>query len=366
MTKTFDVHALREKFPVLQQYIYANTAATGLLNKDLLEWRRQHDTEYLHGGSDMKQKGFENMHTVNQSVGDFFDCKKENVALTPNFSIALNLLFEGLPEGQNVLLVQNDYPSLNWGFETRNFNREYIEISAQFEEEIYRTLKDGQFDILAVSLVQWINGVKIDFDFLKQIKTEFPNLMIIADGTQFLGTQQFSFQDSGIDILGASTYKWLLSGYGNGFLLVKDAIKDRFQLKAIGNGSVDRDASKRDAIPFCKHLEPGHLDSLNFGSMQFSLNFLNEIGMENIEEHLQTLSKKAKTEFARLGLLEDRVAKRKGYHSTIFNIKGDQQLYEKLQAKGVVCSQRGTGIRLSFHFYNTESEIDRIMEIIQS
>ncbi|WP_435624748.1 aminotransferase class V-fold PLP-dependent enzyme [Flagellimonas sp.] len=363
MSNTSELQNLRKKFPVLQECIYANTAATGLLNTELFAWRRKHDEEYLVGGSEMKQKGFENTHLINQTVGSFFGCKKENVALTPNFSLAMNLLLEGLPKDQHVLLLKDDYPSLNWGFETRNFKRTYLDIDENLEDNIHEALKADKIDVLALSVVQWINGIKIDLDFLKQLKKEFPDLMIITDGTQFCGTQRFNFDDSGIDILGASTYKWLLAGYGNGFFLVKDEVKKRFDLKAIGNGSVDRDISKKNSIPFCKHLEPGHLDSLNFGSLQFSLKFLEEIGLENIEKQLQRLSHKAKMEFSKLGLLEDFVTQRKE-HSTIFNIKGGQERFDKLQGNGIICAQRGTGIRLSFHFYNTEDEVDKIAKIL--
>ena len=154
-----------------------------------------------------------------------------------------------------------------------------------------------------------------------------------------------------------------MAGYGNGFILVKDAIKKRFDLKAIGNGSVDRDISKKDSIPFCKHLEPGHLDSLNFGSLQFSLEFLQNIGLENIETQLKNLSNKARKEFFKLGLLEESTLQRKE-HSTIFNIEGGQNRFDRLQSEGVVCAQRGSGIRLSFHFYNTEDEVVNIAKIL--
>ncbi len=356
---------LRQKFPILQKSIYANTAATGLLYKDLFEWRRQHDEAYLLGGSKMKQQSFEDMALINEEVARFFGCKTENVALTPNFTIALNLLLEGLPNNQKVLLLETDYPSVNWGFETRKFDIHYLKINADLEDSIYQAVKDHNMDILAISLVQWVNGIKIDLDFLKKLKHDFPQLMVIADGTQFCGTQVFDFEASGVDILGASAYKWLLSGYGNGFILVKDQIKSRFHLKAIGNGSVDRDASKRNAIPFCKHLEPGHLDSLNFGSLRFSLKFLKEIEMDRIEADLRDLSQKAKKGFSQLGLLEEAVEQRET-HSTIFNIKGNHALFQLLESKGVVCAQRGNGIRLSFHFYNTLDEVDAIMEILQA
>lgn len=359
------MQSLRKKFPVLNQCIYANTASAGLLSEDLMEWRQGHDLDFLIGGSEMKAKSFAHMPEIKKTVGKFFHCKPENVALVPNFSLGLNMLLEGLSKDKKILLLQNDYPSVNWPFETRNFNREYVAIDEHMEENMYEKVKSGSIDVLALSLVQWVSGVRIDLDFVKQLKKDFPKLLIIGDGTQFCGTETFNFEKSGFDVLGTSAYKWLLAGYGNAFFLVKDAAMDQFELKGIGNGSVDNDQSKRNSIPFCKFLEPGHLDSFNFGSLEFALNFLDEIGLEHIQAHLQKLSNTAKTAFSELGLLEQSVLKRK-QHSTIFNIKGDEKLFKRLTEENVVASPRGGGIRLSFHFYNTEDEIDAIVKLLKS
>ncbi|MBO0322782.1 aminotransferase class V-fold PLP-dependent enzyme [Muricauda sp. CAU 1633] len=359
------MQSLRKKFPVLNQCIYANTASAGLLSEDLMEWRQGHDLDFLIGGSNMKVKAFAHLPEIKKTVGKFFHCKPTHVALVPNFTLGFNMLLDGLSKDKKVLLLQKDYPSVNWPFETRNFNREYVDIDENMEENIYNRVKSGGIDVLALSVVQWISGVKIDLDFLKELKKDFPSLLIIGDGTQFCGTEPFNFEKSGFDILGASAYKWLLAGYGNAFFLVKEAVMGQFELKGIGNGSVSNDQSKRDSIPFCKFLEPGHLDTLNFGSLEFSLDFLDEIGLEHIQTHLQKLSNKAKMAFSEMGLLEQSVLERK-QHSTIFNIKGDQKLFNKLTAEDVVASPRGGGIRLSFHFYNTEDEIEAIAQLLKS
>src|SRR5690606_10165068 len=212
--------------------------------------------------------------------------------------------------------------------------------------------KGGKIDVLALSLVQWVNGVMIDLEFLRQLKEEFPQLLILADGTQYLGMEEFDFEASGIDILGASAYKWLLAGYGNGFFLVREGVDQRFDLKGIGHGSVEGDASKRDEITFCKMLEPGHLDTLNFGSLDYALKFLNDIGQDNIGEQVQRLSQRAMEAFEALGLLEAYIPTRKK-HSGIFLVKGDDKLLNRLMEQQVVASPRGGGVRLSFHFYNT-------------
>lgn len=87
--------------------------------------------------------------------------------------------------------------------------------------------------------------------------------------------------------------------------------------------------------------------------------------MENISAHNKKLAEKAKKEFQGLGLIHDKFTERRE-HSTIFNIKADEATFQKLLANDVFCAQRGQGVRLSFHFYNTEEEIDAIVKILNT
>ncbi|WP_350292842.1 aminotransferase class V-fold PLP-dependent enzyme [uncultured Croceitalea sp.] len=355
---------IRKQFPLLNHSIYANTAATGLLYDDLLEWRQDHDLDYLIGGSDMKGQSNKMHSETRKIVGKFFNCQVDNVALVPNFTIGLNFLVEGLSKKEKVLLVEGDYPSLNWPFESRDLDITHIAISENFEEQLYDTIKAKGITVLALSIIQWLNGIMVDMSFLKKLKTDFKDLVIISDGTQFLGTREFDFSNSGIDIIGASGYKWLLSGYGNGLILVKEEVKERFALVAKGYGSGRNMKEYNHVRTFCKHLEPGHLDSLSFGSLAFSLEFLNKIGLSKIAQQNIALSNMAKSSFNELGLLEEVVAKR-NYHSTIFNIKANKQVFDKLLQNEVVCVQRGDGIRISFHFYNTIAEVGKIVKLLK-
>ena len=356
--------AFRKQFPVLKQGIYANTAMSGLLYDDLLEWRQGHDLDFMVGGGQMKFESMKLFPEIRKTLANFFMASKKEVALVPNFSLGLNLLLEGLPKNSNVLLLETDYPSVNWPVEDREFKVHYAKIDRNMEAHIYEAITKNDIDVFVFSMVQWVNGIYIDLDFLTKLKERFPDLLLLADGTQFCGMYEFDFNKSPIDVMGASGYKWLLGGYGNGFFLIKKEAQQRFSIKSTGNGSVQGDPSKRAKMTFCRHLEPGHLDTLNFGSLKFSLDFLHKIGMQHIAAHNQVLASKAKDGLAEIGLLEDEVVHRK-QHSTIFNIKGDKALLKKLTQKGVFCSSRGDGIRLSFHFYNTTKEIDKIIKILK-
>ena len=355
---------IRNEFPVLRRQIYLNTAVYGPLHEGLVAWRHKHDLHFLQDASAMRSKSLEIISETRTAVGNFFGCKRENVALINNFSSGLNVLLEGMDNAMKVLMLKNDYPSVNWPFERRGFDISYVKINENMEADIREALKKETISVLALSLVQWQDGIKIDFDFLKDLKKENPDLIIIADGTQFCGTENFDFETSGIDVLGASAYKWLLAGYGNGFLLFKDGIKNRFLLKTIGFNAADADVNKKETLRFAKHFEPGHLSCLNFGSLKFSLDFLMKTGKDKIGAQNRLLSKLAKSKFSELGLLPNTVLARKE-HGTIFNIKGDDQLFEKLTEKGIICSQRGGGIRVGFHFYNTEEDIDRLVAVLK-
>ncbi|MFS4469731.1 aminotransferase class V-fold PLP-dependent enzyme [Maribacter sp. 2210JD10-5] len=355
---------IRNKFPALRKGIYANTAVYGALYDELIDWRQEHDLDFLLHASDMREKSLQLIADTRTAVGDFFNCKRENIALVNNFSTGLNILLEGMPQGKKVLLLENDYPSVNWSFENRDFTISYLKIEADVEQKIKDAVTKDHIDVLALSLVQWQDGFLIDLDFLKKLKQEHPNLFIIADGTQFCGAMDFDFNASGIDVLGASAYKWLLAGYGNGFMLFSDQLINEITIQNIGFNAADGDFDKKDRIRFAKRFEAGHLSCLNFGSLKFSLTYFQKIGMDNITRHNQVLSQKAKKEFAALGLLEEHIVARKR-HSTIFNIKGDDKVFHHLLENDILCAQRGNGIRLSFHFYNNGDDIDTIVKTLK-
>ncbi len=356
----------QKHFPVLSQGIYANTAASGLMYTDLVAWRHRHDQQFLEGGSNMKINAMvRDIPKVRETVGRFFHCKTDNIALVPNFSIGLNLLLEGLDLKNKVLLLEDDYPSVNWPFEDRGFNCFYVDTNDRFEDRIRKLILEEGITVFAFSVVQWVDGLAMDIEFLRELKKEHPGLLLIADGTQFCGTVDFNFEEGPFDVLGASAYKWLLAGYGNGFVLLKDGVEEVLRSPSTGFNAAAGDLEGKDGIGLAKRLEPGHLDTLNFGSLRVSLEFLMGIGMGKIERRLKELSQKAKKAFSELKLLSDNVVS-KTEHSTIFNLKADENTFKKLQDSGVICSQRGGGVRVSFHFYNTEKDIDAIVKILKT
>lgn len=354
---------LRNLFPVTKTHTYLNTASAGLLSTELVQWRNEHDKNLLRHGSIFRDTHRGILDGVRGQVCEFFGAARQEVALIPNFSFGLNTLLEGIPEGKKVLLLSNDYPSINWAFENRDFNVCYAEVDENLEQNIEAAVARHRPDIFAFSIVQYLNGIKIDFSFLNQLKAYHPQLLLIADGTQYLGTEPFNFAESAIDVLGGSCYKWLLSGYGNGVFMVKEAVQDSIHPSTIGFNSAGASLENRESIPFMKHFEPGHQDSLTYGSIGQSLHFLDQLGVNQISEKLKLLCGKAKDAFIERGILEATSAKRDSF-STIFSITGNEVLFQKLKDEHIICSQRGNGIRVGFHLYNTEEDLNRLLNAL--
>ncbi|OAB75979.1 aminotransferase class V-fold PLP-dependent enzyme [Cochleicola gelatinilyticus] len=354
----------KTEFPALDSFTYLNTASCGLLSNRLVEWRAAHDKKLLDGGSVFRDLHRDHVARIRNTVSSFFDAQLKEIALIPNFSFGLNTLIEGLPQKRKVLLLKNDYPSINWPFENRDFDVCYANIDGHLEKNIEEAVAKYRPDVFAFSMVQYLSGIKIDLNFLKQLKAYHSDLILIADGTQFLGTEAFSFSESPIDVMGASCYKWLLSGYGNGILMVKEAIHTKLFPSTIGFNSAEAAYSKRDDVAFMRRFEPGHQDTLNYGSLEQSILFLKQLGIETISEKIHSLAVYAREQFSELGLIDDCIIERDNY-SSILTIQGDEALFQKLKKEQIICSQRGKGIRVSYHFYNTQEDLEHLINVVK-
>jgi len=357
------MQSVKHHFPVANSHTYLNTASCGLFSDALVQWRREQDTQLLEGGSLFRDQHKGHMLSIRNSIARFFSTEADRIALVPNFSFGWNSLLEGLPSKSRFLLINGDYPSLSWPIERRGFEMVRTTLNAQLETNIQQAVQQYRPDVLVLSMVQYISGIKIDLDFLSQLKKDHPELLIVADGTQYLGTEAYNFEQGPIDVLGASAYKWMLAGYGNGFFMVKPAARQRFDLKTMGYNSADADFDKKHDIEFVGYMEPGHQDALNYGSIEQSILLFEDWGREKIHQHLAKLSTEAAKALMQKGVWTGPASQR-NRPSTIFNIDGDAPLFERMQQAGIIASLRGDGIRVSFHIYNDLQDLEALLAVL--
>jgi len=344
--------------------IYLNTPGNGRLPNETLAWRNKWEQDFFQIDGLLRDKQPEFIDGVKETVSDFFSAKPENTYLTPNFSFGYATLIDLLPDNLTYLVLEDEYPSLQYPIVNRKLKHFSIPVSAQVEEDLLKGIQKYQPDVLILSIVQYISGLMIDLDFIKELKANHPNLLILADGTQFLGTAPFNFQESGIDALGASGYKWLLSGFGNGFMMLSDGLKLMLEdlMSAIPLPKIAMWKHKSILDTF---FEPGHQDTLSHGTLQQSLNFLKSQGLENIQQHINVVKDEAYALLLERDLILPFIAERK-VRSSLINVQINPDLYPNLTNSGIKCFPRGTGIRIGIHLYNDLKDIENFVNIIES
>ncbi|WP_316752669.1 aminotransferase class V-fold PLP-dependent enzyme [Pedobacter gandavensis] len=350
------------EFPILANCTYLNTASSGLLSSSFLEWRKSHDEDFYLHGSDfrLQQRAF--LQDVREHVARFFHSKAENTFLVQNLSVGFNIFLDGLSTDHKFLLITSDYPSVNYPVESRGFSCDYALADEHLEQNILAKIETFKPSVLALSLVQYASGIRIDLSFIKKLKENYPDLLIVGDGTQFCGTCAFNFEASGLDILISSGYKWMLSGYGNGFVLLKDQVTAHLYQQR-GNYPLPIEPFLKDRSLLSLCFEPGHLDTLSFGMLKQSVLYFESIGMDFISNRLQSIGEMAKKALTSRDLLCPAVVRRKA-HSTIFNIPTSAELTQRLQAANIMVTPRGDGLRLSFHFYNTVEDLEKLLTVL--
>ena len=180
-----------------------------------------------------------------------------------------------------------------------------------------------------------------------------------------------------VDILSVAAYKWLLGPYSTGFVYLAPEVQDRLDLQVVNwltvEGSSDFDSLPIDQFALPKTARvfdvPATANFLNLYGLEASLEFIQQAGVQAVTAHCSRLLDRLAEGVGRLGLRLSAAAVPER-RSTILCFQADspevtERLYKKLQVNQVIVSLRHGMIRVSPYLYNTESDIDHLLEIIK-
>ena len=229
---------------------------------------------------------------------------------------------------------------------------------------------DERTRVVTISHVEFASGFRNDIQALGEICRE-GDIWFVVDAIQSLGAIEVDVKSANIDILAADGHKWLLAPEGAAIFYCADEKRERLINTNVGWASVvnPRDFLNYDLTqkPDATRFEEGSYNSVGLYGLRAAIELLLEIGIPAIEAHLLEL-----TGHLIAGL------EAKGYHiitprtdserAGIVIFDSDRltptEIYEILYAENIVTAERGTGVRVSPHFYNTTSEIERLLEVL--
>lgn len=310
------------------------------------------------------------------------NAKPEEVAFVGPTSLALSYVAAGLHlrKNDNILIYFDDYPSnvYPWmalaekGVQVRLINtRELglirpIDVMGQVDE---------QTRLVALASCHFITGTRLDYQAIGRFLHD-RGILFCVDGIQTLGA--FPTTVENIDFLAADAHKWLLGPCAAGLMYVRQPLQEKLKPIVYGWHNVrNPNYVAQEQIVFrsnAHRFEVGTHNLVGIIGLVAAMELLLEIGVENIAAEL--LRKRAwlvpalQAKGYTVVRANDTPENASGIVSFFRSDGGDlSELHQRLTEANIITSLRGDRkgqryIRLSPHFYNTDAELQRVLDVL--
>lgn len=385
----------REDFPMLKQdIIYLDNGATSLKPQIVIdkitEYYEKYSANAHRGDYDISYKVDVEYENARDLVVSFINAKcKEEVVFTSGTTDSLNIIASGffanlVEPGDEILITTSEHASnvLPWFRLANDYN--CVVNFVPLDDNLHVTVDNVKKSITSrtkiIALAQVTNVIG-DVRPIKEIckLAHENNIFVVLDGAQSVPHMGVDVQDLDVDFLAFSGHK-MLGPTGIGVLYGKKELLENLEPINLGGGMNESFDSPKEIYlkELPNRLEAGTPNIAGAIGLGAAIKYLMNIGIDNIHErelHLREylIEKLVKLPFVDLLNLEADSG------IVTFNIDGifSQDVAYYLN-KYNICVRAGnhcaklvknaTGVtnslRISLYFYNTESEIDELVELL--
>lgn len=367
----------RNLFPVTDRYIFMNHAGVSAFSERVRAAVSQAVEEltekpYADGWSQSEAD------RVRGLVGRLINVPPESIGFTRGTAHGISLLAQGLDwqPGDNVVGALGEYPAnvYPWmslaerGVEFRQASNAGGRVLAESVLE----LVDRRTRVVALSHVEFWNGYRVDIETIGA-ECRRRGVIVAVDGIQSVGALRVDAGTMPIDFLAAGAYKWMLGANGFGFVYCRPELLERVRPVLVGVGSVKRSKEYFDyELDFADatwRFEESSVSILGLAAMGAAVELLLEVRPEVIEKRVLALSERLGCGLADRGFEVVEPWPRPAEDSSgIVSARKPgspvQEVMRDLTAARVIVRIHSDFVRFSPHFYNTEDEVDRVLEVL--
>jgi cysteine desulfurase/selenocysteine lyase len=384
----------RNDFPILKNgLIYFDNGATTLKPQSVIDSINDYYLNYSsnidRGEYDISFKADEAYNKARENVAKFINANTNEMVFTSNATDSLNYIVNGyfkniLKSGDEVLLTQAEHASniLPW-FNLSNeigITLDCIPLDDNYHVTLDNVIKMINDKTKVISLAG-ISNVIGDIRPIKEI-TKYAHehgIYVVVDGAQSVPHVKTDVKDLDIDFLAFSAHK-MLGPTGVGIMFAKDKYMSLIKPLKLGGGMNESFDSPNEIKlkEYPKVLEAGTPNIAGVIATSAAVDYLNKIGMDNIQEYESNLKAYA------VSLLS------KYHHIHILNTIADSGIIsfyvDNIFSQDVgyylnkyhICVRTGNHcakllknevgvtntVRVSLYFYNTKEEIDKLAELL--
>lgn len=361
--------------------IHLNNAGLAPISRPALEkikyWGQRFYEEGFYSDADYMR---DVLHS-RQSLARLINCAADEIAFFQSTAGGVSQIAFGfgLKAGDEVLLWDQEYSSnlYPWREACRRSQSRLVlvpapaDLSAPVETLLQHAT--ARTKIVAVSWVQFQTGARTDIETLVQECHE-RNIFVFVDVMQGLGLHPFDFKKWDVDAIAGGSHKWLTAPVGVGFLALKKEHLARFAPLVIGSatyGSCDDPASlecvpKNDVTRF----EAGSKQVLEITALGAACDLIDKVGVANLQAEALRLARRLRQGLEEQGAYQVHSPwpEAAAQASAIVNFSGTslEKIKAALSVHPVNFAVRGPGLRLSPHAFNTDEEIDQVLQILRN
>ncbi len=386
----------REDFPMLKNnYTYLDNGATTWKPKQVVDKINDYYTKYTanahRGDYDISLKVDMEYEGARDKVKEFINAKsRKEIIFTSGTTESLNLIANGffkeiLEPGDEIIITDSEHASnvLPW-FNLSNTNNAVVKF-CPLDDNLYVTLNNLKSEITQrtkiISLAH-ITNVIGDERPIKEI-CEFAhknNIFVVVDGAQSVPHIKTDVQDLDCDFLAFSGHK-MCGPTGIGVLYGKEELLENLKPQNLGGGMNESFDNVNEVylknLP--TRLEAGTPNIEGAIGLGAAIDFLTEIGMDNIKDHERKLRRLLVDKLKQIQHI-DIVNEESDSGVVAFNVDGifAQDVAVYLNKYGV-CVRAGNHcakilkkavgvkntVRASIYLYNNEEDINKLADLLK-
>lgn len=361
-----DWQLIRRDFPVTEHTAYLNSAAAGALPRIVMETAANFYREMMEAGDAGWDGWLARREEIRRRVAEFINAEPDEIAFTTNTSAGMNLIADALERRGDVISCELEFPVsivpwLHRGAHVNSIKAREGEISA---EDVARA-QTSKTSVIALSHVQYSNGFRLDLESIGAIKKSHA---FVVNASQSIGAFPIDVKRMKIDALCATGHKWLLAGYGCGFVYMSRKLLARTRGRNASWMSVEQPFAMRNdefktRTDAAARVELGVPHFAGIFALGAALDYLMKIGKEKIERRVLYLNRHltgclAERKWLVLSPLRNEHA-RSG--QTLIATENPARVVANLACCGVMVTEKPQGIRVATHFFNDEADIERLI-----
>jgi len=373
-----DENLIHDEFPALRDEIYLDTAAAGPTPRsaragvDYAFDREQKPS--LHDYAEWSQLPDD----LRKKISDFSRFTESQISHHSSVGEIVSIVAQGfsLSSDDVVVCFESEYPSdvLPWmlAAESKGFRVERMASEIRYDLDELKKSLPSRTKVLNLSHVSFSSGKRANLLELGRLCRE-RDILFVVDLSQSLGSLQISDEERElIDVGACVTYKWLLGSYGNAFAYFSPSSCKKIQrtyanwmVSTLSKDTGSLTTYTLETLPEAKKFDRGQAPNpLVTRCLMGSLDLLMKVGPECIEKHnidlqryfLENINTDAYEMRCTPGESSIAVVVPKG--------KDALALYQKLRKAGVNLSLREGGLRLSFHLFNSKTQVQNLLELL--